>query len=264
METITLISDNKLAIVKINKGELVSYLINNEELIHQKGTAGWRNSDTEMFPIIGPTDINNFIVSTPKGNCIQDQHGVLRELNYMLIHSSATTAVYQKKYNANSAVKNSKFPEKSPKELVFWPYDFTFKKSFELTDTSLKITFEIEAEIGMPFMLGYHPAFKLSGNFSEICKTENQEVNLQKIMAGGNTAYPILNCNEVTLIKQNGVNISIKTTGFKGFMFWTEVPTMLCIEPITAYPYQEGNMLNANLFNISNGSNSFKVEIKSI
>ena len=114
----------------------------------------------------------------------------------------------------------------------------------------------------MPFMLGYHPAFKLSGNFSEICKTENQEVNLQKIMDGGNTAYPILNCNEVTLIKQNGVNISIKTTSFKGFMFWTEVPTMLCIEPITAYPYQDGNMLNANLFNISTRSNSFKVELK--
>lgn len=264
MDTITLISDNKSANVKIDKGELVSYIINNEELIHQKGTPGWRNSDTEMFPIIGPSNANNFEVSTPKGTCIQDQHGLLRELNYNLIHSNSNTAVYQKIYNANTEVKNTKFPEKSPKEVVFWPYDFSFKKSFELTNTVLKITFEIDAEIGMPFMLGYHPAFKISGDFSEICKSENQKVNLREIMAGGNIAYPILNSKHITLVKQNGKNISIKTKGFKGFMFWTEVPTMLCIEPITAYPYQEGKILTKDLFTISEGKNTFEVEIRPI
>ncbi|MBI9041168.1 aldose 1-epimerase [Lutibacter sp.] len=260
MNTITLISENSASIVKIDKGELVSYIKNNEELIHQKGTPGWRNADTEMFPIIGPTDATSFEVSTPKGTCIQDQHGLLRELNYTLINSSDKSAVYQKIYQANTEVKNTKFPEKSPKEVVFWPYDFSFKKSFELTNTALKITFEIAAEKGMPFMLGYHPAFKLSGDFSEICKSENQRVTLQKIMDGGNTAYPILNSKHITLTKKTGT-ISIKTTGFKGFMFWTEVPTMLCMEPITAYPYTGGEMLSKELFNSSNGIDVFEVLI---
>jgi len=71
-------SADKNSIVKIEEGELISYLKNGEEIIHQKGNPGWKNSDTEMFPIIGPTETNNFIVSTPKGNCIQDQHGLLR------------------------------------------------------------------------------------------------------------------------------------------------------------------------------------------
>ncbi|PCH50298.1 MAG: aldose epimerase, partial [Flavobacteriaceae bacterium] len=75
-------SADKNSIVKIEEGELISYQKNGEELIHQKGNPGWRNSDTEMFPIIGPTKANNFIVTTPKGNCIQDQHGLIRELKY--------------------------------------------------------------------------------------------------------------------------------------------------------------------------------------
>ena len=262
MEPQILSSPDKNSIVKIEKGELVSFLKNKEELIHQKGEPGWRNSDTEMFPVIGPTEANDFMVSTPKGNAVQDQHGLLRELAYALKESGENFAVFQKDYAANALVKNSKFPEKSPKEKLSWPYDFRFKKSFELSNDSLKINFEIEAEKGMPFMLGYHPAFKLSGDKSEICKIKDQEVSLEKIMEGGSTAYPVLNIQEIKLIKQKGFNISLKTKGFNHFMLWTEVPNMLCIEPITAYPYTEGvPPLSEKLFSLSSGKDTFEVVI---
>ena len=262
MEPQILISPDKNSIVKIDQGELVSYLKNKEELIHQKGQPGWRNSDTEMFPVIGPTEVNDFIVSTPKGNAIQDQHGLLRELSYTLMENGEKFAVFQKDYIANTIVKNSKFPEKSPKDKLSWPYDFSFKKGYELSNDSLKITFEIDAEKGMPFMLGYHPAFKLSGDYSEICKTKAHEISIQKIMDGGSTAYPVLNTQEIKLIKNKGFNISIKTKGFNNFMLWTEVPNMLCIEPITAYPYTEGEPpLSEKLFNISTKKDSFEVVI---
>ncbi len=127
MEPLILISPDKNSIIKIDKGELISFLKNKEELIHQKGQPGWRNSDTEMFPVIGPTDANNFLVSTPKGDAIQDQHGLLRELTYSFMENGAYFAVFQKEYNANSSIKNSKFPKKSPREKLFWPYDFRFK-----------------------------------------------------------------------------------------------------------------------------------------
>ena len=52
--------------VKIEKGELVSYNVGGYEYIHQKGSPGWRNADTEMFPIIGPTADAGFLVKTPK------------------------------------------------------------------------------------------------------------------------------------------------------------------------------------------------------
>lgn len=262
MDPKILISPDKNSIVKIENGELVSFLKNKEELIHQKGQPGWRNSDTEMFPVIGPTESNDFVVATPKGNAIQDQHGLLRELTYILMENGENFAVFQKDYVANTIVKNSKFPEKSPEENLSWPYDFNFKKTYILTNESLKITFKIEAEKGMPFMLGYHPAFKLSGEKNEICKTRNNEISIQKIMDGGSIAFPVLNAQEIKLIKNKEFNISIKAKGFDNFMLWTEVPNMLCIEPITAYPYtEEAPPLSEKLFNISNGRDYFEVVI---
>lgn len=261
MISVTLKSPDTTSIVKIEKGELVSYQKNNEELIHQKGTLGWRNSDTEMFPIIGPTESKNFRISTPKGTAIQDQHGLLRELSYSLLKSSEYDAVFQKKYIANTFINNSKYPEKSTEKGLCWPYNFTFFKKYEITNSSLKISFELQAENKMPFMLGYHPAFMLQGNLDEIVQSNNQNISIPNIIEGGSTALPILNTTEVQLIKKNGFNISIKTMGFNNFMLWTEVPTMLCIEPITAYPYTDGELLSKKLFNKSKGIDIFEVLI---
>ena len=257
----TLSSIDKSSIIKINGGELVSYKKDGEELIHQKGEPGWRNSDTEMFPVIGPTEATDFKVSTPKGDAVQDQHGLLRELEYVVKHSDQYSAIFQKEYKANTKVNNSKYPEKSTKKEVFWPYDFKFKKSFELSNDSLKISFEIEAEEGMPFMLGYHPAFKLSGLNSESCKLKTQEIKLQSILDSGSFAYRVLNTDEITLVKKTGYSIIIKTEGFNNFMLWTEVPNMLCVEPITIYPYTESKELTKNMFKISKGKDVFSVTI---
>ena len=261
MDTLYTINNNTTS-VKIDAGELVSFIVNKEELMHQKGQPGWRNTDTEMFPIIGPTQQVNFSVSTPKGFCIQDQHGLLREFPYQLINSSTTTAVYQKKYEANTFIKNSKYPQKSTEPNVFWPYSFMFKKLFELNDNLLNITFEIESEKGMPFMLGYHPAFMLQGNFDEIILSNSQKITIETIMKGGDIAYPIKNSNTITLLKKSGYNLKIDTEGFNHFMLWTPTNNMLCIEPITAYPYTEGAILNKDLFITSKGKHSFKITVQ--
>ena len=56
--------------------------------------------------------------------------------------------------------------------------------------------------------------------------------------------------------------LKTKTTkGFHNFMLWTPASNMLCIEPITAYPYTGGEMLSKELFNVSKGTDTFKVEI---
>lgn len=256
-----LISADKQSTVKLEKGELVSYIFNNEELIHQKGEPGWRNSDTEMFPIIGPTESNNFKVSTPKGDYNQDQHGLLRELEYSVENKTENNCVFQKKYASYTAVENSKFPEKSKVRLLSWPYAFTFKKIINLSNECLTISFEIISEKGMPFMLGYHPAFKLEGNKTELVKTNSEAISIQKIMDQGNIALPVLNTSEIHLKKENGLNVSLKTTGFDNFMLWTEVPNMLCIEPITEYPYTGDTALSAALFEVSNGTDTFEVVI---
>jgi len=258
---IVLKSPDSNSIVKIENGELISYKISNEEIMHQKGQSGWRNTDTEMFPIIGPTEANNFVVSTPKGNYNQDQHGLLRELHYSPENITENSGSFIKKYAAYTAIENSKFPEKSPVKLLSWPYNFSFKKVFVLTNTSLTISFEVDAKEDMPFMLGYHPAFKLSGNKTEIIRSKNSDISIPKIMDQGSIALAELNTSEITLLKEKGLNVSIKTVGFNNFMLWTEVPNMVCIEPITAYPYTKGELLSSDLFNISKGTTIFNVKI---
>ena len=188
---------NKNSEVIIDLGELVSFQKENQEYIHQKGNKGWRNSDDEMFPIIGPTSKNNFRVHTKKGDAIQDQHGLLRELDYTLIASNKNSANFIKKYKKNTPIKNSKFPIKSSEENLHWPFDFSFEKNFRLENNILKIDFIINSEKGMPFMLGYHPAFLLSNSGKETLESKDLEITLKDIFKAGSNAFPVINSDKI-------------------------------------------------------------------
>ena len=220
--------------VKIQKGELVSYEVNNHEFIHQKGSPGWSSADTEMFPIIGPVDEAGFQVKVPLGNAVQDQHGHLRQFSYELISSTNTEAVFKKHYEAETPIKNAKFPAKSDKEWLDWPYSFQFEKHFLLGSEGLEVTFIISGDKHMPFMLGYHPAFKLHSD-NPIIKTKNGQITLDEVLSVGSRALEVANHDAITL--KDKKEIVIKTQGFGHFMCWTEVRNMVCIEPITFYPY---------------------------
>lgn len=262
VETILLISDDGFSKVKINRGELISYQKKGIEYMHQKENIGWNNSDTEMFPIIGPTIKNNHIVSTKKGKAILDQHGLLREFEYVLEKMDGFSAVYSKEYIKNTSLKNRKFPNKSSKEYVYWPYDFSFKKKFILTNDSLEIGFEITSEKNMPYMLGYHPAFELSGFGKETLSTRSKKISLDAVLTSGSDALPILNTNEILLQHSTKNNLKITTSGFKHFMLWTEENTMLCIEPITHFPQLSSQKYSEENMRISTGNDIFSIRIK--
>ncbi|WP_027078411.1 aldose epimerase family protein [Maribacter antarcticus] len=220
--------------VRIDVGELVGYRVSENEFIHQKGSPGWRSSDTEMFPIIGPTNKANFRVLTPMGEAIQDQHGLLREMQYEVTQQTAAKVVFTKRYKANTVVHNSKFPQKSSEETLSWPYDFEFTKTFQLIDNGLEISFKIAGKIGMPYMLGYHPAFNLH-TASATIKTNVKSISIAEVLAVGSSALHVPNCKKMVLSDRQPLEIT--TTGFTSFMLWTEVSNMVCIEPITFYPY---------------------------
>ena len=245
--------------VKIDSGELVSYKVDDHEYIHQKGSPGWRNSDTEMFPIIGPTAEAGFQVQTPRDVAIQDQHGLLRELEYDLVSQSDTEAVYRKSYVKRTPISNSKYPEKSNKKLLYWTYDFQFKKKFEITESGLEISFAISGEKDTPFMLGYHPAFNLVTK-NPVVIAEEHTISLSEVMAVGSKAFKVIGYDEVILKDKHEVRI--RTEGFGNFMLWTEVPNMICIEPITFYPYQVSQKnLHDGFEYLKDTSKTFKVFI---
>ena len=245
--------------VKIDGGELISYVVEGHEYIHQKGNPGWRNSDTEMFPIIGPTAEAGFQIQTPRDIAIQDQHGLLRELEYKQVSVSETEAVFKKIYKANTPVQNSKHPEKSNKKLLFWTYDFEFEKRFLLNEKGLQVIFTVIGERDSPFMLGYHPAFNLVTK-NPIVIAEENAITLPQVLAVGSKAFKVIGYEEVILKDKNELRIA--TEGFGNFMLWTEVPNMICIEPITFYPYEvEQKKLHEGFQFLETGKKVFKVTI---
>nr|WP_299385850.1 aldose 1-epimerase [Allomuricauda sp.] len=250
---------NESAVV-IDQGELVSFIHEGHEFIHQKGSPGWRNADTEMFPIIGPVNDAGFRVKVPRGNAIQDQHGLLRELDYKLVESGAHSALFKKEYSADTLVKNSKFPAKSTEEWLQWPYSFSFEKEFQLSENQLIITFRVLGEPGMPFMLGYHPAFKLHSE-NPIITAREKEIGLEEVLEVGSRALQVENCEAITLKDQKAIHIS--TTGFGHFMCWTEVTNMVCIEPISFYPYSVAQKdLHHGFMKLKDQAAVFEVRLK--
>lgn len=221
----------------IDQGELVSYRVGDHEFIHQKGDPGWQHSDIEMFPIIGPTAEAGYRVHVPRGNAILDQHGLLRELDYGLVRHSETEAIFRKEYSAGTVVMNSKFPDRSTAQRLIWPFEFRFEKHFVLTDNELSISFHVSGEKDMPYMLGYHPAFKLHTE-QPVVISDSKEIQLQEIIDAGSRAYEVSDCNVLTL--RDSKELRIETEGFGHFMLWTEVPGMVCIEPVSFYPYSLG------------------------
>lgn len=246
--------------VKVDQGELIGYQVSGHEFMHQKGNPGWRNVDTEMFPIIGPTSEAHFRVGTPRGKAIQDQHGLLREMPYALVEQTDSTAVFEKKYTAGQEILNSKYPTKSTAEKLSWPYRFEFQKSFELKEDGLEITLTISGEEGMPFMVGYHPAFMLHSQKATI-QAGKREISIPEVMKVGSRA--LLVPNTTTIVLKDEHHLHITTEGFGHFMLWTEVPNMVCIEPISFYPYAVAQQNLANGFiQLKDAPMQFKVTLK--
>jgi len=262
--------NNNIYSLKTRDGELVSYIFEWEELMHQKGSLGRGNTDIEMFPIVGPTKQNDYRVKTPQGEAILDQHGLLREMEYHLIQETSDTVSFQKKYRAETKIINSKYPNRSTVKNLSRPYNFTVKKIFKLTEYSLDITFEVSSPEWMPFMFGYHPAFKLWGFLTESVLIWDNKITLAEVQKVWWDAYPLLNINEVILNKsqnesvKNQKNIKISTQGFENIMLRSEVPNMICIEPITNYPSPQAKQHPEEYMKISSGKENFSVKIQSI
>jgi galactose mutarotase-like enzyme len=263
MNSLVYLKNNNCTVV-IEKGELIRFKKDSVEYIHQKGSKGWRNSDIEMFPIIGPTSKNKYTVHTKKGDAIQDQHGLLRELEYVLVSSTEKTGHFIKEYQKNTKIRNSKFPEKSIEKDLFWPFDFTFEKKFHLENNTLKIDFIITSNKGMPYMLGYHPAFLLSNSGKETLIVNDKKITLSEIQDAGHNAYPVLNTEKIVLENINKNHLEISTTGFNNFMLWTQVENMLCIEPITQYTSYTDQKFSEDNMRLSEGKNNFSFKIKTL
>lgn len=219
---------------EIREGEVVSFCEDTHEFMHAPDQPGWGHADTEMFPVIGPMAEVGYRVQVPRGNALQDQHGLLRELPYQLVSVTETTAVLVKEYAAGTPVANSKYPKRSTARWLVWPYTFRFEKRVELHPDRLEVSFVVDGDADMPFMLGYHPAFNLQTPAARIAGCGGS-VSIGEILAVGDRAFEMPGCE--TLVLEDSRRLELTSRGFGHFMLWSPDPGMVCIEPITYYPY---------------------------
>jgi len=111
----------------------------------------------------------------------------------------------------------------------------------------------------MPFMLGYHPAFKLHTD-TPVIIANDQKISLDEVLAVGSRAFQVPNCTSITLKDEK--EMTIETKGFGHFMCWTEVKNMICIEPISFYPYAVEQKNLDQGFQTLQGFVEFRVELK--
>ncbi len=111
-------------------------------------------------------------------------------------------------------------------------------------------------------MLGYHPAFLLTGEDKETLESGSKKITLQDIYEVGSNAFLVLETNEILLKNEDKPNVKISTENFKNFMLWTEVPNMICIEPITQYTSYTDQKFSEKNMRICSGKESFDVLIE--
>lgn len=249
---------NGVLSAEISAGQLTSFGTDSVDFMHKANQAGWSNSDTEMFPIIGPVSQFDYRLELPAGNAVQDQHGLLRELEYRVQFHSNTELILVKSYTAGTPVPNSKYPKRSPVPDLHWPYSFEFSKHFSLLDNELKIAFNVSGDKGMPFMLGYHPAFNLESPNARVVNFD-ETIPIEDILQVGDRALEVPACSQLLL--RDIRELKISTSGFGHFMLWSPHSGMLCIEPITHYPYS-GAELRAGFTILDDRPQEFLVSLQ--
>lgn len=236
-------------------GELVCAKQGEREYLHGGGKKeadkteedlrGWQHSEIVMFPVVG--SVEGFKLTIDGKTYNHDQHGISRYLPFNTVHLSQRCNIFGQNFYEDSMPNPKTRTGKPNPETLDWPYPFSITKSFgliggssaeESTILDTNLTVRNIGEQTMPYMLGWHPAFKTFNgkgvfhrNFSVTPTATLDEV----IEASKEGAYIMENTRRI--LYQDGRNsITMETNDFSHMMLWSPGKEMVCIEPITHLP----------------------------
>ncbi|MBW2991362.1 hypothetical protein KY348_06710 [Candidatus Woesearchaeota archaeon] len=214
---------------------------------------GWQNSEIVMFPVVGP--VKDYQVQIGKDTHPMDQHGISRILGFGNINVQPNMAFLTQIHDGKTLLPNPKHEkDKTRPESLDWPFRYKLNKIiYPESEEILKVRFYLKGpnKKNMPYMLGWHPAFKMHGPASEgvFYNLTNQSpvhrVTLEEVIEASNSKEGALKLEGMRDIRymnrQAGRGISIYTTGFDHLMLWCpgKESGMFCIEPVTHIPSLE-------------------------
>ncbi|MBR9679112.1 MAG: hypothetical protein GON13_02485 [Nanoarchaeota archaeon] len=224
-----------------SSGQLVSLIHEGVEFFHPGGASnyngpGWSNSEIVCFPVFGPV-LNN-LVQVGESEFVLDQHGISRHMPFK-IERTEEIVLYQEYSGKN--IPNSKWKEGSHRpETLNW-MSYRLEKKFEPVDDGLivSLTVENKSERVMPFMIGWHPAFKVNGPVEEgifyYGKNDGNSITLLEVIKASNMppneAYLLPDTSMIKYVNEK-IGITFSSEDFKHAMLWSpsEKSEMFCKE----------------------------------
>ncbi|OOG71629.1 aldose 1-epimerase family protein [Flavobacterium sp. A45] len=272
----TTISNSFLtAQIKHTGAELCSLKDNsNKEYIWNGNPAFWGKHSPVLFPIVGTLKNNSY-----QHDNVQYQlsrHGFAREMEFELIDKQENCATF-------SLVASPETKEK-------FPFDFDLHLIYTLENKSLTIEYKVfnNGESKMPFSIGAHPAFDLSGNFENyslafekeetlnyylleegLISNATNELTLDKnelhlnyeLFANDALVFKKITSKSITILENSKPFLKVSYSDFPDLGIWTPPNApFICIEPWFGYSDtvdKYGNLFDKEGIQILEANTSF-------
>ena len=242
-------------------GQLVSFMSSGSEYMHDGGFSsytgpGWGNSEVVAFPIFGPAD--NQEVKIGKNKYSLEQHGISRhtaENPFKPAKQKKKSAISLVQKYKGRKISNPKYKPGNGRPMTLNWLPYTLEKVFELSKEGLscKLILTNDSDSEMPYMIGWHPAFKVFGSMDEgefinedgVCLATLEEVIKQSAIPP-EEALTINGLNSISYRNKNtGKGVKVSSKDFSdSIMLWSPARDagMLCIEHTSQLPvYDEQN-----------------------
>lgn len=246
----TIQNSNLTAQIKLLGAELCSLENNNSiEYIWDGNPDFWGKHSPILFPIVG-TLKNNSYQYDGKEYCLS-RHGFARDMVFELIDKKENSATFSIQSSDN--IRNR------------YPFNFELQIKYTLENSSLSIGYKVVNKTAsqMPFSIGAHPAFALSGNFEDyslqfeieepleynllqndlisnetkMLDSPNNLVGLKyELFENDALIFKSLQSKHLTILKNQTPLIRVRYPKFPHLGIWTKMNApFLCIEPWFGY-----------------------------
>jgi galactose mutarotase-like enzyme len=144
------IENTNLTVIISPKGAELQSIYNKElkqEYMWSGDAAFWGKHSPVLFPIVGTLKDDTYFFNDKTYHL--GRHGFAREMEFTVTEQTSSTITLRLENNEDTLAK--------------YPFAFRFDIRYELTDSSVKVTYSVgnTGQSAMYFSVGGHPAFKL-------------------------------------------------------------------------------------------------------
>ncbi len=248
---ITSISNSELtAQIKHLGAELCSLKNNSDvEYIWEGNPDFWGKHSPILFPIVGTLKNNSFTYNQKEYTL--SRHGFARDMEFELIEKLNNKAIFSLKSSEDT--------------LKLYPFEFELQIIYTLEAKKLIIDYKVEnkSKVTMPFSIGAHPAFSLTGDFenysiefekeetldyfllendlvsntTQKLKTERKQIALNyELFANDALIFKTIESKSLVILKKSNPILKVRFEDFPNLGIWTKIDaTFICIEPWFGY-----------------------------